>query len=166
MPKATNAIVNGQLTYGYAVGLRVDEIDGILFGPSYVDLMRMTSKPSGDITLYGVQRIQRCVLIDERQLSLEPIPVGEAKSQHESVGRNRARRIGMNRYLLIGGAGTVKSWNCATRHWTIDLHGGATGMRWWAFGKPFDLYIQQTAIISSVRINGMIRERLLDPARC
>jgi len=77
--QATNAIVNGQLTYGYAVGLRIDGIDGILFGPSYVDLMRMTSKLSGDITLYGVQRIQRCVLIDERQLSLEPIPVGEAK---------------------------------------------------------------------------------------
>lgn len=68
----------------------------------------------------------------------------------------------MNRYLLIGGRRHGEVVELRNEPWTIDLHGqGYRHVRWWAFGKPFDLYIQQTAIVSSIEINGMIREHLL-----
>jgi hypothetical protein len=77
---ATNAVVNGELVYGYALGVRVRNVDGILFAPSYVSLMRLAAYLPGDAVPYGLDKIDnRKVLVNETQLTTEPIPVPEVK---------------------------------------------------------------------------------------
>lgn len=74
---ATNVIVNGQLVYGYSLGVKVRGVDAIIFAPTYGDMMRMAATLQGTVDVYGANRIKRCVMIDERQLTVTPIPVPE-----------------------------------------------------------------------------------------
>lgn len=78
---AVDVVVTGQMTYGNAVGVRIDGVDGILMAPSYAAMMRLLSRLPENTEVYGLSKlIQRKVIVGEDQLSASPkLPVPEVQ---------------------------------------------------------------------------------------
>lgn len=67
-------LVKGQVVHGHVVGVRVFDLDVLLFAPTMSDAHQLVAMLPSTTTLYGQNRKTRCILAGEEQMQTLPLP--------------------------------------------------------------------------------------------